>query len=152
MLSRLGERTDGVDHLRRLEGLLNNCITSGGLGLSLAEWLKHSRSQNHSNGPMTRIGFDPVADFIARAIRKEDISDNDIGRETIEGRINSLTIGYLFHVETFFAQDTSTDALGVRAVVGQKNACDQFFFFFGSLTFFCFLAGMMVPFEMIGAF
>lgn len=152
MLSCLGEGTDCVDHFRRLERLLDNCITSGGLGLRLAEWLEHTGSQNDADGLMTGIRFNPVADLVARAIRQKDISYDNIGREAIQGGIHSLTVSYLFDIKTFFAKNTSTDALGVRAIIGQKNAGDQFFFFFGSLTFFCFLAGMIVPFEMMGAF
>gem|GEM_PF-5646241 len=93
-----------------------------------------------------------MTDLVAGAIRKEYVGDNDIGREAIEGWINSRPVGYLFDIEAFSSKDASTDTLGVRAIVGQKNAGDQFFFFFGSLTFFCFLTGTMVPFEIIGAF
>ena len=96
--------------------------------------------------------FDPVTDLVTRPIRQKNISNYNIRREAIEGRINSRSVRYLFYVEAFTGKNTSTNALGVRAIVCQKNAGDQFFFFFGSLTFFCFLTGSMVPFETMGAF
>ena len=46
--------------------------------------------------------------------------------------VDLASVGSDLNVKAFFDEDTSTDALGVRAVIGQKNSGGQFFFFFGA--------------------
>lgn len=100
---------------------------------------------------MPGMSFDPVTNLETRTGGQENIDDYNVGREAIQGRVDFATIACDFHFKAFSGEDASTDSLGVRAVIGQKNARGQFFFFFGSLTFFCFLTGSRVPLATIGA-
>lgn len=150
-LGGLGEGPYGAQDLGSLEGLFDDRIATCGDGLGFVEGLEKASCHDDADGLVAWIRFDPMADLKTGSRGKEDIDDDDVGHESIEGRIDFPTVGGDFYVKAFFAEDSSTDALGVRAIVGQKNAGAQFFFFFGSLTFFAFLAGARVPLETIGA-
>src|SRR5436190_6137253 len=69
----------------------------------------------------------------------------------IQQRIDVFTVCRNFNVKAFFGQNSRTDALSMRAVIGQENARGQFVFFLGSFCFFCFFVGSIVPLETKGA-
>ena len=151
-MSSLGKRPDGMNHLRRFKRLLYDCITTGVAGVGLIEGFEQAGCQDNPDGLMPGVGFDPMTDLVSGSIRKKNVRNYDVRTEVIESWIHVLTVSSQFHIKAFFSEDASTDALGVRAVIGQKNTGDQFFFFFGSFSFFSFLAFTRVPFAIIGAF
>ena len=101
---------------------------------------------------MPRIRFDPVTDLDPGPVRQKNVRNYHIGRETVQNRKHLHPISGKLNIKALFAKDSSTNALGMRAVIGQKDARDQFFFFFGSFGFFTFLGSTAVPLAMIGAF